>query len=1058
MTAIAHFFRCELSDCAILNDYTLCRHINEGEMKRRFRGRPRDYAVAVAVSALALLISLLFRPVFESNPFLLFFVAVAASTSIGGLGPGIVTILFAVVAVEVFFFTGGRSTDTVLLDLIRLTAFVLAALFIASIHQRLERSRRELARATSKRDAILRGISDGVIAVDDAHIVTLVSPSAAILTGWHDTDAIGRPLTEVLTLVDTRNRQPVRWPVGSTTRSEAILRSRDDDERLVEWAITPAHDPLARITRYVVVLRDVTKQRADADRFRRTRETLEALVRHSPLAILVFDAEGTIELWSPAAEQMYGWTASEIIGQPIPTIGPNQREAFDAAIAEVRQGGVIVNRPMTRLRKDGSEIDVSFSSAGLPDDTGQIRRIIAISSDISEARRTQSALQAANQRLTDILESISDAFFAVDHNWHFTYVNRRAEVIWNKAREALLGQHIWEVFPEAVGSEAQIQQALAMQDRQPRHFEAKSAVTHSWISVSVFPTESGISVYFRDIQAQKQQEINRDFLVRATATLAASLDYETTLANLASLATPTIADWCAIDILTEDEDIQRLAVAHIDPEKVAWAYRLQEENPVDVNAPTGVPAVLRSGTPEFYPLITDEMIAAAAQTPRDREILDQIGFRSLITVPLVARGRNIGAITLVTTTDSGRLYTEADLQLALDLGQRAGLAVDNARLYYDAQRHRQELLVTLTSIGDAVIATDAEARVTFLNPIAEALTGWSAAEANGEPLATVFHIVNEDSRAVVESPAEKVLRDGKIVGLANHTVLLARDGREVPIDDSGAPMRDAKGEVSGVVLVFRDITERRAVEQARAELLKHEQIARRNAEAANELKLKFLAMVSHELRTPLTSIKGFTSTLLASDVGWDEDTQREFLTIMDEEADRLADLVEQLLDVSRLQAGTLRIDLAAQTLGNALAGVMAQISALSAGHNLILDVPDDLPTLTIDSQRIGQVLVNLVGNAVKFSPAGSSITLSARQRGDVVQVDVHDQGEGISLEERQAVFEAFRQGARKAGRQPGAGLGLAICKGIIDAHHGDLWIEDRPGPGTTISFTLPITL
>ena len=176
MTAIAHFFRCELSDCAILNDYTLCRHINEGEMKRRFRGRPRDYAVAVAVSALALLISLLFRPVFESNPFLLFFVAVAASTSIGGLGPGIVTILFAVVAVEVFFFTGGRSTDTVLLDLIRLTAFVLAALFIASIHQRLERSRRELARATSKRDAILRGISDGVIAVDDAHIVTLISP------------------------------------------------------------------------------------------------------------------------------------------------------------------------------------------------------------------------------------------------------------------------------------------------------------------------------------------------------------------------------------------------------------------------------------------------------------------------------------------------------------------------------------------------------------------------------------------------------------------------------------------------------------------------------------------------------------------------------------------------------------------------------------------------------------------------------------------------------------------------------------------------------------------
>ena len=1026
-------------------------------MKLRAGGTLQDYAIAAAVSALALVLSLLFRPVFQPNPFLLFFVATAISTSIGGLGPGIVSIVLAVIAVNVFFWDESNAAGADALDLVRMALFVVAALIIASTHQRLQNSRRELARATSKRDAILHGISDGVIAVDDANIVTLLSPSAVSLIGWSESESIGRPLDDILKLLDIHNRQPIARPFRASQRSEAILVGRMGEERRVEWAISPAYDPLAQVTRHVIVLRDITEQRAEAEKLRSTRETLEAIIRYSPLAILVYDTNGIVELWSPAAERLYGWTANEAVGQFLPTVGPNQRAAFDHAVDEVLQGKVIVNRQMTRLCKDGAELDVSFSSAGLPDEHGSIRRIIAINLDMSEVQRFQDSLQAANQQLTDILESISDAFYAVDDDWRFTYVNRRAETIWNKQREALLGQRIWDIFPQAVGSEAQLEQARAMLERQPRHFETVSTVTKAWISVSVFPSESGISVYFRDIQARKQQEINRDFLIRATATLAASLDYETTLTSVANLATPTIADWCAIDILTETEDIQRLAVAHVDPKKVDWAYQLQAQYPVDVNAPTGVPSVLRSGQPEFYPLITDEMLVAGAQTEKDLALLRAIGFRSVIIVPLVARGRNIGAITLVTTNESERLFTEADLQLALDLGQRAGLAVDNARLYDDSQRQRQQLLVTLTSIGDAVIATDAETRVTFLNPIAELLTGWSAAEASGQPLASVFRIVNEETRLPVESPADKVLRDGKIVGLANHTILLSRNGDEIPIDDSGAPIRDAKGNISGVVLVFRDITERRMVEQARAQLLHQEQIARKNAEAANELKLKFLAMVSHELRTPLTSIKGFTSTLLANDVGWDETTQHEFLTIMDEEADRLADLVEQLLDVSRLQAGTLRIELAPHELTDVVYGVMAQISALTASHRLIIDIPDDLPALTMDSQRIGQVLVNLVGNAVKFSPPDSPITVAARRRDSVVQVEVQDEGEGIAVEERGEIFEAFRQGARKSGRQPGAGLGLAICKGIVDAHNGDIWIADHEGPGTTITFTLPLT-
>jgi PAS domain S-box-containing protein len=810
-----------------------------------------------------------------------------------------------------------------------------------------------------------------------------------------------------------------------------------------------------------------------------------------------------------------------------------------------------------------------------------------------------------------------------------------------------------------------------------------------------------------DITETKRAESASKFLAEASEILSSSLDYETTLTNVAKLATPTLADWCAVDILTEDEEIKRLAVSHVDPDKVKWAYELQRRYPVDPNATAGVPQVLRSGEPQFIPLVTQEMINAATSDEEMLRIIDEIGFRSTMTVPLTARGRTFGTLSLTTTRDSGRLLDESDLAMALELGQRAAMAVDNARLYREAQAQRERLRVTLSSIGDAVMATDAQGNINFMNGVAEAVSGWREADAYGKHLDSVFRIVNEDTRATVESPVGKVLREGVVVGLANHTILLAKDGREVPIDDSGAPIRDDKGAITGVVLVFRDITERKKaeaalraseqriqrliesnvigiaftdftgqildandavlnmighthaeveagelnrfvitppehhhftrqaieemrrtgshmpyekefirkdgtrvpvmvggvylgganelsvsyiidlternkaqeaqreneerlrlavdaahigtwdwdvesnrvsygghhdqlygieagtfggtyeafinqihredrdhmeqriraalenddsyeaeyrvvwpdesvhwifsrarvyrdasgkatrmlgvvqditerkqVEQARTALLEREQEARKAAEEANELKLKFLAMISHELRTPLTSIKGFTSTLIAPDVRWEEQQQQEFLMIMDEEADKLTDLVEQLLDVSRLQAGTLRIKTSPQAVLDIVGTAIAQLEATTTNHQLLLDIPNNLPRVMADNHRIAQVLVNLVDNAAKYSPPHTRITVAAHRVDGMVQIDVSDEGEGIRPDDRLSVFEAFRQIDRQT-RQRGAGLGLAICKGLIETHGGQIWIQDKP-IGTMISFTLPI--
>jgi signal transduction histidine kinase len=263
------------------------------------------------------------------------------------------------------------------------------------------------------------------------------------------------------------------------------------------------------------------------------------------------------------------------------------------------------------------------------------------------------------------------------------------------------------------------------------------------------------------------------------------------------------------------------------------------------------------------------------------------------------------------------------------------------------------------------------------------------------------------------------------------------------------PLRDRNGDIIGAAEIASEVTERQRIyDQLDAAL--------QTAEAANATKLRFLGMVSHELRTPLTSIKGFLTTLLADDITWAPEQQREFLLIADEEADKLTALVEQLLDLSRLQAGHLQIKPRPIRLADIIDKAAAQIAFLSARHRLNVQVSPRLPLVQADPDRIAQVLANLVGNAAKFSPADSPILVTAQQVNDCIELSVADRGPGISPENQEAVFEAFRQIDLDNGRRSsGAGLGLAICKGLVEAHGGSIWVDSAHTPGTRIVFTLP---
>ncbi len=365
------------------------------------------------------------------------------------------------------------------------------------------------------------------------------------------------------------------------------------------------------------------------------------------------------------------------------------------------------------------------------------------------------------------------------------------------------------------------------------------------------------------------------------------------------------------------------------------------------------------------------------------------------------------------------------------------------------QEQTNRLRVTLGSIGDAVIATDAAGNVTLMNAVAQSLTGWRIEQALGRPLAEVFVIVNEFTRALVESPVSRVLREGGVVGLANHTLLISRDGSERPIDDSGAPIEDDSGRLLGVVLVFHDITQRHQMErELRQKTMQLEEADRRKDD--------FLAMLAHELRNPLAPLTTGVHLLQKS-----PDSRERVVTtaaMMGRQLGHVTRLVDDLLDVARLTRGSIELRKAPVRL-QAMLDQAVEVSRPLIDSRRQLLVMRDRSDLMVDgdSARLVQVFSNLLNNAAKYTPPGGEITLETRVDAQGVLITVRDSGEGIDPALLPHVFDLFTQGARGLDRsQGGLGIGLTVVRAIVSMHGGT--VEARSagvGRGSTFEVRLP---
>lgn len=397
--------------------------------------------------------------------------------------------------------------------------------------------------------------------------------------------------------------------------------------------------------------------------------------------------------------------------------------------------------------------------------------------------------------------------------------------------------------------------------------------------------------------------------------------------------------------------------------------------------------------------------------------------------------------------------TERFLALNRKIEQLNAEIRERRRSEIEARDEKERFHVTLGSIGDAVVATDIAGRVEFLNGVAEHLTGWSLADASGKPLGEVMQLFDEETGKPTENPVERVLRHGDVVQLANHTVLRSRDGLERPIEDSAAPIRNAEGQVMGVVLVFQDVT----LEHRDRAALKDAHDA---AIAASKAKDRFLAVLSHELRTPLSPIM-----LLASEGAQNQNYSpqvRSDFEIIAANAALEARLVDDLLDLTRISHGKMALAIKTVEVESLLRQALDSMRRDIAEKQLVLELDFAANAISIpgDAARLQQVFWNLLKNAIKFTPARGRIRIATRHDQETVTLSFQDTGIGMSPAELMRIFHVFAQGDHATSAQShrfgGLGLGLAISRTLVEMHEGTISARSEGvGTGSTFTVVLP---
>src|SRR5918911_185889 len=458
-------------------------------------------------------------------------------------------------------------------------------------------------------------------------------------------------------------------------------------------------------------------------RFRESEERYRSFIEHSTEGIWRFELEepvptdlrpgeqverfyrhGYLAECNDAMARMYGYTrAEEIVGARLGDLfPPSIRQNVEYLKAFVRSGYRLTDTEFEEVDRHGDTKQFLSNLTGIVEDESLVRVWVS-QRDITERKRAEEALKQSELLYHTLIEQATENIFLVDtETRRIMESNPAFQRTFGYTEEELRTMTLYDIVAaERKSIDRNIRRvqgkAPFVGERKYRRKDGSLVDVEVSASIILRNGRETMCVVAHDVTERKKNEETQRFLAEAGASLSSSLDYRSTLSRMAHLAVPYLADWCAVDIVEEDGSLERLAMAHQDPEKIALARELEERYPPDPEAPQGVAQVLRTCQSELVPEIPEQVLEQAVRDEEHREILQRLGLKSYMIVPLVARGRTLGAITLV-SAESGRRYGQAELELAEELARRAALAVDNARLY----RGRSEIARTLPPPGGGV--------------------------------------------------------------------------------------------------------------------------------------------------------------------------------------------------------------------------------------------------------------------------------------------------------------------------------------------------------------------
>jgi PAS domain S-box-containing protein len=508
-------------------------------------------------------------------------------------------------------------------------------------------------------------------------------------------------------------------------------------------------------------------------------------------------------------------------------------------------------------------------------------------------------------------------------------------------------------------------------------------------------------------EAERRARTFSQRLARVGALLATNLDPGVVLNEVAREAPALLdADAAAIRLLERDE----LVIRTTDGPGTGDLVGARASSAAGIS---GVVAQSRSAL----------AVADARDQPRltRGDALLERDLAGCVAVPMSAHGGGLYGVLAVYSREP-RVWRDDEVQSLVALAGTASASVANAELYQRVAEEKERSEAILAHIADGIVAVDREDRIVLWNAMAEQITGVPASEALGR---RVLEVLQRDLAGdVAETPGER-------------QVSILRGGKEVWLSLTEAVMLDPAGAVAGRIFAFRDVSSERVVEQ---------------------MKSDFVSTVSHELRTPLTSIYGFAETLMRSDVEFSDEERATFLGYIVSESERLIGIVDDLLNIARLEAGTLGLSLAATDLGEVARETLSRVEDASPnGHRFEVEIEPGALIVHADREKLAQIFLNLVDNAVKFSPEGGAIRIAARRRADTAEISVTDEGIGIARGDQQRIFSKFFRTERVAqSGVHGTGLGLFLARGLLAAMGGRIWVESQEGQGASFTFELPL--